>query len=96
MMMHGRCFKSGIPFDMKPHKSARVNPFAPSLDRKDNLRGYEPDNVQMVCNLFNMGKSDCSEIDFLVMCVKVAERYKDDPAVLKRLKELFSNDTSIL
>lgn len=46
------------------------------------------DNVQLVNTMFNVGKSDHDEIDFIAMCVAVAERHAHDPQVIKRLKEL--------
>ncbi len=58
----GFCEKTGIEFDFgPPPKDCRVNPWAPSIDRIDNLRGYAIGNVQMVCNAFNIAKNDFPE-----------------------------------
>jgi hypothetical protein len=84
----GYCQKSGIAFDLSRSNGSLANPFAPSIDRINNSRGYTNDNIQIVCTMFNLGKCDAVEIDFIAMCVAVAERYKDDPAVIARLAEL--------
>jgi hypothetical protein len=41
-----RCAVTGLPFDWKPAK--RQNPYSPSLDRIDSLKGYEPGNCRVV------------------------------------------------
>lgn len=33
-----------------------ANPWAPSVDRLDSARGYVPDNVQLVCWIYNQCK----------------------------------------
>jgi hypothetical protein len=89
LMLHiGVCAKSGVPFNLERKRVTGFKPFAPALDRIDSQRGYEFDNVQLVCNMFNLGKSSFDEIDFIAMCVAVADRYRNDPAVVSRLIEL--------
>lgn len=82
------CSLSGIPFDMLPRNDVYRNPFAPSLDRIDNSKGYEIGNVALVCNIVNCGKGEASLVDFLAVCCAVAERHASDPKVIQRLKEL--------
>lgn len=41
-----------------------------------------------VNSMYNMGKADHAELDFIAMCVAVAERHADDPSVQQRLREL--------
>lgn len=53
-ILKGVCEVTGIPFKMACEKPAR--PFTPSLDRKDPKRGYHPDNVQVVCWIYNRAK----------------------------------------
>lgn len=84
----GICQKSGIPLDMSLGQTGKAVPFGPSIDRKDNDKGYRYDNIQIVSNIYNIGKNKHREIDFIAMCCAVAERHRDDPAVIQRLKEL--------
>lgn len=42
----GKCAVTGLPFDVSFENPK--NPFAPSLDRMDSNKGYEPDNVVFV------------------------------------------------
>lgn len=72
----GFCQATGIPFDLKPTKDTFRNPFAPSLDRRDNSKGYTKDNVQVVCIIYNVGKSEYDELVFEQMCIAVAEKVK--------------------
>ena len=88
ILMIGRCQKTGLPFDLTPANNTMTKPFAPSIDRIDNDNGYVTNNVQIVCNMFNSGKNEHHEIDFIAMCVAVADRYRDDPIVIARLAEL--------
>jgi hypothetical protein len=43
-----------------------------SLDRVDNDRGYEPDNVVTCCKTCNQGKMDQSVSDFRAWVLRVA------------------------
>lgn len=88
LVLLGRCQKSDIPFDLSAPVKGFTNPFAPSLDRIDANLGYEPDNIQVVCNMFNMGKSDHCEIDFIALCVAVADKHRDDPTVIAHLEKV--------
>lgn len=47
---NGVCQLSGIPFD----KTQTSSPFAPSLDRIECAKGYEPGNVRLVCHVANV------------------------------------------
>lgn len=50
----GRCEVTGLPFDLTA--GAGLNPWAPSLDRKDSAGGYTPANVQVVVSAYNVAK----------------------------------------
>lgn len=71
----GKCQRSGIHFDLSMENKGNVmrNPFAPSLDRIDNSKGYEPDNIQLVCNLYNAGKGQHTDEQFIAFCIAVAQ-----------------------
>lgn len=84
----GYCPKTGFRFDLTPPRRGQTNPFTPSIDRIDAKKGYEPNNIQVVCNMFNMGKSDHNEIDFIAMCLAIAERNSTNPIAAVRLLEL--------
>lgn len=84
----GVCEKSGIAFNLARPLNTFRNAFAPSLDRRNNEQGYTSDNVQVVCEMYNSGKGQHAELDFIAMCVAVAERHANDPAVQQRLREL--------
>lgn len=89
MLELGVCAGSGIPLDMSLNRKRTFrNPFSPSLDRRNSRKGYDPDNVQIVCSMFNMGKSDYNELDYIAQCVAVAKRHAGNPAVAIRLLEL--------
>jgi hypothetical protein len=57
----GYCQATGLPFDMDSTKFSHTSPLAPSLDRKDNSKGYTPDNTQVVVWIYNNAKSDWGE-----------------------------------
>lgn len=87
-VMTGICQKSGLPFQFDYRGRGRYGPFSPSIDKISPDDGYVNNNVQIVSHMYNMGKSDHDEIDFIAMCCAVAERHRDSPAVIQRLKEL--------
>jgi hypothetical protein len=61
-LIAGICMRTGIKFDFGSYGSRAA--FAPSLDRKDPSKGYTLDNTEVVCNAFNLAKS---EWDYSVM-----------------------------
>lgn len=87
-LCHGVCQQSGIPFRMSYGHAKLRNPWAPSLDKINNTDGYTLNNTQVVCNMFNSGKGEADQIDFIAMCCAVAERHAHRPEVIQRLKEL--------
>ena len=68
----GRCEKTGVPFDLTP--PARVglrSPWGPSPDRIDTSRGYSKGNVQWVCLMYNVAKSNWSDREVEEMAKKL-------------------------
>lgn len=68
----GVCALSGLGFFDTCSNEGRRKPFAPSIDRIDNLKGYEPSNIRVVLAIVNNAKADFSDAEFLVMCDSVA------------------------
>jgi hypothetical protein len=61
-MKHLRCEITGCDLDITPVSGGgRTNPFSPSLDRRDNSKGYTKDNVQVVAWFLNRMKADWPE-----------------------------------
>lgn len=52
----GVCMRTGLKFDFGCYGSRAA--FAPSLDRKDPSKGYTLENTEVVCNAFNLAKSE--------------------------------------
>lgn len=84
----GICFATGFRLDFNPSDKSLRNPLAPSIDRRDNTKGYTTENIQLVCNMYNCGKGEANEIDFIAMCLAVAEHNRNNVAAHERLKEL--------
>lgn len=70
----GHCEVTGLPFDMKPMGSAsKKNPYAPSLDRIDNSKGYTVDNVRIVLWAVNLMHGEMTDEQLIVMCNAVVK-----------------------
>lgn len=65
----GVCEVTGIPFVLRTNggKGHRDNSFSPSLERRDNNKGYTKDNVQVVCWIYNRAKGAFPLEDLLTM-----------------------------
>lgn len=68
------CKQTGILFDFTMGKGKR--PFGPTVDRIDSSRGYEPDNIQLVCNIYNYAKNEFSDSDVLLFANALSNRSK--------------------
>lgn len=80
------CEATGLPLTA-PRQGGRHS-FAASLDRIDNNQGYTEANTRVVSEMYNRGKGFAPELDFIAMCIAVAERHADNAAAYTRLKEL--------
>lgn len=68
----GTCEVTGIAFDMKPMgRASRKNPFAPSLDRIDNTKGYIRSNVRLVLWAVNLMHGEMTDEQLVEMCKAV-------------------------
>jgi hypothetical protein len=87
----GRCAVSGLEFSEALVGTGRARrPYAPSLDRIDRSRGYEPDNVRLVTAVANFAMNAWGLEPVLdlarAMALKYAEeaKYPADRAWLAR------------
>lgn len=69
-----KCAYTGLNFDMKFSLENRRNAFGPSIDRIDSKKGYMKTNVQLVCNMVNMAKSEFTISEFDKMCISRMEK----------------------
>lgn len=73
----GVCEVTGIAFDLTTGLGAgKRNPWAPSVDRIDNTKGYTWDNVQVVCSIYNLSKNCFTNDDVLKMALAIVARYR--------------------
>lgn len=69
----GICEITGISFcGEKKRKSA----FSPSIDRKDNSKGYTDDNINVVCWGFNTAKNEFSIEDYIKIATSIIQNNK--------------------
>lgn len=66
----GRCEVTGlqfeVAFDLETGSTIR-SPWHPTIDRRDNSKGYTPENAQMVVWIYNRAKAEHHEDDVLRM-----------------------------
>lgn len=68
------CSVTGISLEMYTDDHASLkNPWAPSVDRIDCNKGYTPDNVRVVCWLYNHMRGDYSDADVLKVAKAMVE-----------------------
>lgn len=64
----GICQATGKEFYMGPTPKGRSsNPFAPSIDRIDSVKGYTKDNIQIVIWAYNVAKSEGTHDELLYL-----------------------------
>ena len=71
---NGKCALTGwdLEFTRGGDFGSGTNPLGCSIDRKDNLVGYVPSNVQLVCWKANKIKNSLSDAEFKELCKAVA------------------------
>lgn len=65
----GKCALTGWDIDIKYGNETA------SLDRIDNLKGYELTNIQWVHNMVNMSKNKYTQEDFIKMCIAISKKF---------------------
>jgi len=73
-LMLGKCERTDIEFDLTPAENTWRNPFAPSIDRVNSSLGYTNENVKVVVNMYNTGKGQHTDEEFIRFCHIVAQR----------------------
>jgi hypothetical protein len=61
----GVCDLTGIPFVMDTRRLEHRNPYSPSLDRRDNTKGYTKENCRVILWALNMGFADWGQEIYL-------------------------------
>lgn len=68
----GKCAVSNAKFDLAPRAGFSRRPWAPSIDRLDNSKGYTTCNVRLTTVMVNTAMSDYGQEAFIQMCRQVA------------------------
>jgi hypothetical protein len=74
LQTHKTCAVTNIPFDFSTNHYRTANPFRPSLDRINSNKGYEPDNVRLVCVAVNYALNEFGDNVFHSLCEKYLEK----------------------
>lgn len=86
-VLAGACQATGIPFDHRAKPATGVDlPFRASLDRIDNTVGYEPDNIQIVCCIYNRSKAMWNVDDVVTMAEAIMQKQLELPGTVCRCK----------
>jgi hypothetical protein len=72
----GCCEVSGLPLTLERNPPGKrfFNPLNPSIDRRDNSKGYTPANVRIVAVIVNLALNGFGDEVFVRMCKAVAAR----------------------
>jgi len=69
----GYCEITGIPFVFETRFNGHRNPYSPSLDRKDNSKGYTKENCRIILWALNMGFADWGQEIYLHIARRLVE-----------------------
>ncbi|MBA2873151.1 hypothetical protein HNQ85_003489 [Anoxybacillus calidus] len=75
VLQKGRCYYTGIEMEPPDVKERNKN-YSISVDRLDNERGYELDNVVLCCRVVNIMKNNLPYKEFTDLCQRIAEEQK--------------------
>lgn len=67
---YGKCEQTGLPFSFTRGINDALNgrnPWFPSIDRINSSFGYNENNCQLVCCIYNLGKADWTDAEMLTM-----------------------------
>lgn len=87
-----KCALSGLDITLNPEWSAQNNgknkslKQSASIDRKDSLKNYTPDNIQWVHKTINLMKGQLTDSDFIEICKKVSENNNISRKEISNLK----------
>lgn len=75
-LLEGKCERTGLPFIYLSGtgKGHILNAFSPSLDRIDRKGPYSPDNVMIVCWIYNRAKGAFEEEQLMVLARTLVNR----------------------
>ena len=63
----GFCEVTGLQFELRSGGHFDRNALGPTIDRIDSKRGYTEDNVQIVCLIYNLAKSNWNHDEVMLM-----------------------------
>lgn len=69
----GFCEVTGLPFQFSTPGNSHKNPFAPSIDRIDNSKGYIKSNVRIVLWCVNLMHGEMNDEQMVEMCKAVVK-----------------------
>jgi len=69
----GYCELTGLKFDMNRVANTQVNPYSPSIDRKDSTKGYTKENVRIVLSAVNSALGEFGDKIILPILKKMVE-----------------------
>lgn len=76
IVKNGKCAITGIPFDTVEYGKGYHSPFAFSIDRIDNNKGYTMDNCQWICWIVNRAKGNGSLEDLYIMARAIVDKFE--------------------